>query len=265
MPLTWKHPDPQAGTHTLAPETTFAFILDAYFETDEHKIVARRNAIDDESSFGRKVSTDVDGLPLSMESSMIKLHRPLAVLLTVVVCGCEHSTAPLTRSTVSDRSVDITGVLPVDPTLVAFNSAACSMTNSANGAVSCSWDIGNPLEAVMNLTAEAFVIANYDCVNPKNGRIHSTEQKELRTYRQYTGVSAASLTGTNEALPLVALITDYRGALKKENACRGNAVPESISWGLGYWNISVVTVTGPVRMSCFASDDHDGCLTGIGI
>jgi hypothetical protein len=151
--------------------------------------------------------------------------------------------------------------LVADPTLVTFNSASCSLSSAATGAVSCSWNIDNPALNPLNLWAEAFVNVDYECVNPKNGRVASTEQRQLRTLKQYFGLSDASLTGADESLPAPQLMNDYTGKMKKMNACSGNTVPQNLSWSLAYWDVSVVTTTGTLRMSCFASDNSNGCFT----
>jgi len=189
---------------------------------------------------------------------MISIRRAIVGLFTIgMVSACEDApTAPYSRLDFTPQSI-----VTVDPTLVTFNSASCAMTNTSTGRVACSWDIGNPGSHVLNLWAEAFVTASYDCVNPKNGRIASSEARQLRTLHQSFGVSATSLTASNQQLPLVALINDYTGKMNKLNACKGNQVPQSVTWSLDYWDVSVITVAGTQRMSCFASDNTNGCLT----
>jgi hypothetical protein len=127
--------------------------------------------------------------------------------------------------------------------------------------VSCSWNISNPGLNSLNLWAQAVLTVNYDCVNPHNGHIASTESRQLETLQQYFGVSAATLTGTNVGLPPTFLPTDLRGHDKKQNACKGNGVPMSLSYSLTYWDVSVITTTGAQRFSCFASDNRLGCFT----
>ena len=183
----------------------------------------------------------------------------LAVSLIGLVSGCAESPSAPQELTAPRSIIDI-AVAP-DPTLVTFNSASCAVTNSTLGRVSCSWNISNPSQHSLNMWAQAILTATYNCVNPHNGRIASTEQRELETLVQYFGVNSSTLTGTSVALPLPFLPTDYRGQLKKENACKGNGVVVALSYSLEYWDVSVITTTGTQRFSCFASDDRLSCFT----
>ena len=191
---------------------------------------------------------------------MINLRRALLVSsIGAVVTACsETPTDALTLD--APRSIIDIAASP-DPTLVTFNSASCSVTNAANGAVSCSWNIGNPAQHSLNFWAQAILTATYNCVNPHNGRIHSTEQREFETLRQEFGVSTPTLAGTNVALPLTFLPQDLTGRQKKLNACKGNGVVVALSYALEYWDVSVITTTGTQRFSCFASDDRLSCFT----
>ena len=190
---------------------------------------------------------------------MINLRRALLASSIALVAACgDTATDPLTLD--DPRSIIDIAVAP-DPTLVTFNSASCSVTNSVLGRVSCSWNISNPAEHSLNLWVQAILTATYNCVNPHNGRIASTEQRELETLQQYFGVSSPTLSGTNVALPLPFLPTDYRGQLKKQNACKGNGVVVALSYALEYWDVSVITTAGTQRFSCFASDDRLSCFT----
>ena len=148
-----------------------------------------------------------------------------------------------------------------DPTLVTFNSASCTLISSSTGSVHCSWDISNPAENNLNLAVQASLQASYDCVNPHNGRIASSEVRDLGTIYQQSGVSSTSLTGTDVALPLPFLPTDYQGSMKKLNACKGNGVVENLTWSLTYWEVSVSAIGGTLRQSCFALDNRNGCYT----
>jgi hypothetical protein len=188
----------------------------------------------------------------------MSVSRVCAFLLGVaVITACQDSpTEPqLTRSATIDIAID------PDPTLVTFNSASCSLTNASTGAVSCSWNISNPAQHSLNLWTQAVLTATYNCVNPHNGRIASTEVRELETIQQSFGVSAPTLSGSNVALPLPFLPTDLTGRQKKENACKGNGVVVALSYALSYWDASVITTSGTLRFSCFASDDRLGCFT----
>lgn len=183
----------------------------------------------------------------------------VAVSLIGFVSGCgEPPSAP--QNLAAPRPIIDIAVAP-DPTLVTFNSASCAVTNATLGAVSCSWNISNPAQHSLNLWAQAILTATYNCVNPHNGRIASTEQRPLETLQQYFGVSSATLSGTNVALPLPFLPTDYRGQLKKQNACKGNGVVVALSYSLEYWDVSVITTAGTLRFSCFASDNRLSCFT----
>lgn len=191
---------------------------------------------------------------------MLHLGRMLSALgVAGAIAAC--SDAPTSPAQLDGpRSLVQISVTP-DPTLVTFNSASCSLTNASTGAVSCSWNISNPALNSLNLWAQAVLSVTYDCVNPHNGRVASTEQRDLETLQQYFGVSDASLTGSNVALPLTLLPTDFTGNQKKLNACKGNGVPMSITYSLAYWDVSVITVTGAQRFSCFGSDNRLGCFT----
>ena len=151
-------------------------------------------------------------------------------------------------------------ITPV-PSLVTFNSASCTLTSASTGAVSCSWDISNPAQTSLNLWTEALLQASYDCVNPKNGRIASSEVREIWTARPESGISSPSITGSNVALPLPALVNDYQGSMKKLNACRGNTVVQNLAWSLEYWDVAVAAIGGTLRESCFGSDNRYGCFT----
>jgi hypothetical protein len=189
----------------------------------------------------------------------MSIKRVLAALLAAsLITACQDSPAGPEGQTVvaSPRST----MIP-DAGLVTFNSASCTLGNAATGAVSCNWDISNPNEHSMNLWAEVFINASYDCVNPKNGRVASNEQREVRTLIQFFGVADPSLTGSNVALPLPTLPSGNTGKNKKLNACSGSNVPQSLTWDVNYWDVSVITVAGSPLMSCFASDNRDGCFT----
>ena len=190
---------------------------------------------------------------------MIHLRRALSAL-TIVTSMISCSEAP-TAPTVTPSPAAPQFLITPDPTLVTFNSASCAITNAAAGFSACSWNISNSSQTVLNLSVQVVLSAAYDCVNPHNGRIASTEQRDLSTLRQYFSVSDATLTGTNVALPPPFLPTENTGKFKKENACKGNQVVQNLSYSIAYWSVSVVTVGGTLRQSCFASDDREGCLT----
>jgi hypothetical protein len=188
----------------------------------------------------------------------MSINRAVVVLAAIfVVTACRDATSP-------DNPADVRTpafVLAPDPTLVSFGLTSCTLTSSATGAVSCSWSISNPNETKLITSAEALVNADYDCVNPKNGRTASSEVRLLRTANQYPVDSATSMTGSNEALAPPDLPTDLTGKLKKQNACNGNSVVQGLSWSLDYWQVSVITTVGTARMACFASDNRNGCQT----
>jgi hypothetical protein len=191
---------------------------------------------------------------------MSSVSRVVVLLLSGVVLTACHDLPSDPEFLGAPRAIIDIAVTP-DPTLVTFNSASCAVTNSALGAVSCSWNIGNPAQNSLNFWAQAILTATYNCVNPHNGRIASTEQREFETLRQEFGVSTPTLAGSNVALPLTFLPRDLTGRMKKENACKGNGVVVALSYELEYWDVSVITTSGTQRFSCFASDDRLGCLT----
>jgi hypothetical protein len=189
---------------------------------------------------------------------MIKTGRALMIWCTMMLAAaCTDSPA----APASSISTDVSFVIVPDPTLVTFNSASCTLTSASAGFVSCSWNISNPAETVLNLNVQAILTALYDCVNPHNGRIASSEQRNLSTLVQQFSVSSATLTGTNVPLPPTFLPTNLTGKFKKENACKGNQVVQSLSYSLEYWSVSVITVGTAIRQSCFASDNREGCFT----
>jgi hypothetical protein len=192
---------------------------------------------------------------------MSQLRRTLTLLAFVVSSSACSDTPPTSPQNVLAPSPLIEIAVTPDPTLVTFNAASCTLTNSFTGALSCNWNISNPSLNSLNLWAQAILTVNYDCVNPHNGRIASSEQRDLETIRQFFGVSSATLTGTNVALPQALLPTNLRGQDKKLNACKGNGVPMSLVYSLTYWDVSVITTSGTQRFSCFASDNRLGCLT----
>jgi hypothetical protein len=182
-----------------------------------------------------------------------------AAMFAFVATACSDApTSP--ENALAPRSLITISVTP-DPTLVSFGLTTCALTNSASGAVSCSWNINNPGLHVLNLWAQAVLTVNYDCVNPKNGRIASSEQRDLETLVQFSGVSDALLVGSNVALPATFLPTDLKGQDHKLNACKGQNVPMSKVYSLTYWDVSVITTSGQQRFSCFGSDNRLGCFT----
>jgi hypothetical protein len=190
---------------------------------------------------------------------MIRLKHALSLLtVAIAMSACQDSpTAPAEITSLNAPRLTITA----DPTLVTFNSASCSLADAATGSVHCSWNIANPAETHLNLWAQAIVTASYNCINPKNGRVSSTERRDQTTLIMQSDVSSPALTGRDEALPAPALYNDYTGKNKKLNACSGSNVPQSLTWSLSYWNVGAITVSGALRMNCYASDNRDGCFT----
>lgn len=188
----------------------------------------------------------------------MSIHRALAALVAICAFTACHDSPVEPYSAPSQKPLF---VITPDPTLVAYNSAACALTSSATGAVTCSWDISNPGEVELNLWARATVRASYDCVNPKNGRVASSEVRDMETGVMQSGVSSASLVGSNVALPLPGLLSTYSGKMKKRNACSGNSDIANLSWSLPYWEFSVASIGGSQRLSCFAFDNRNGCYT----
>jgi len=189
----------------------------------------------------------------------MSINRAVALLVAILAAtACQDSAVS------PDNAADVgspTFALLPDPTLVSFGPTSCSLTSSATGAVSCSWTINNPDQIKLITSAEALLTASYDCVNPKNGRIASSEDRQLRTADQYPVDSATSLTGSNVAISPPFLPTDNTGNQKKQNACKGNSVVQGLSWSLDYWQVSAITTVGTARMACFASDNRNGCQT----
>jgi len=191
---------------------------------------------------------------------MIRLGRTIAAaIFAELALACSDSPTSPTEVRGPQYLIDISAI--VDPTLVTFNSASCSLTNAGAGIVTCSWNISNAAENSLNMWAQTVLTATYDCVNPNNGRIASSEQRSLETLIQFFGQTSATLTGTNVALPAPFLPTGLKGQEHKQNACKGNAVPMGIHYSLAYWDVSVITTGAPQRFSCFGSDDRLGCLT----
>ena len=191
---------------------------------------------------------------------MSQLRRTLTLLAFVVSSSACSDTPTSPETFVSPSSLISIAVTP-DPTLVTFKSASCTLNNSSTGAVTCSWNISNSALNSLNMWAQVILTVSYDCVNPHNGRIASSEQRDIETFRQFFGVSDATLTGTNIPLPQALLPTNLRGKDKKLNACKGNGEPTSLVYSLTYWDVSVVTTSGSQRFSCFASDNRLGCFT----
>ena len=185
-------------------------------------------------------------------------RRPVVTMCAMLILA---SCADNPAVPASSPSTDVSFVITPDPTLVTFNSASCTLTSASAGFVACSWNISNPAETLLNLNVQAILTASYDCVNPHNGRIASSEQRDLSTLVQQFSVSSATLTGTDVSLPPTFLPTENTGKFKKENACKGNQVVQNLSYSIAYWSISVITVGGTLRQSCFASDNRDGCFT----
>ena len=191
---------------------------------------------------------------------MKKLHRAmLATSAIVLTAACQDSiTGPRSDATATAAP---SFALTFDPDLVTYNSASCSLQSSANGAVACSWDVSNPNETSLVYWVQATLQVSYDCVNPKSGRIASSQIREAWTGVSQSGVSSPSLTGSGVSLPLPFLPTGYTGPMKKENACKGNTVATNLVWSLDYWEVLVSATEGTPRNSCYASDNRKGCLT----
>ena len=189
----------------------------------------------------------------------MSINRAVAVLVAIcALTACQDSPAG------PDKAPDLKGpsfAITPDPTLVTFSLTSCSLTSSATGAISCSWNISNPNETKLITSAEALLTASYDCVNPKNGRTASSQDRQIRTADQYPVDSATSLNGSNVAVAPPFLPTDYTGKMKKQNACSDHQVVTGLTWSLDYWQVSVITVSGTARMNCFASDNRNGCQT----
>ena len=191
---------------------------------------------------------------------MIRLGRIVApAVFAALALACSESPTSPAEIRGPQNLIDISAI--VDPTLVTFNSASCSLTNAGAGIVSCSWNISNPAQNSLNMWAQTVLTASYSCVNPNNGRVASTEQRDFETLIQFFGQTSATLTGTNVALPVPFLPTGLKGQEHKQNACKGNAVPMGIQFSLTYWDVSVITTSLPQRFSCFGSDSRLGCLT----
>ena len=184
--------------------------------------------------------------------------RIVTLSVSVFIISCTE--APTTPN-MSPSPATPQFVITPDPTLVTFNSASCTLTSASAGFVACSWNISNPAGTLLNLNVQAILTASYDCVNPHNGRIASSEQRDLSTLVQQFSVSSATLTGTDVSLPPTFLPTENTGKFKKENACKGNQVVQNLSYSIAYWSVSVITVGTTLRQSCFASDNRDGCFT----
>jgi hypothetical protein len=184
-----------------------------------------------------------------------------AAMLVLLVSACSDApTSPIQAIQATPASLISISVTP-DPTLVTFNSASCTLTNANVGNVSCSWNISNPAANSLNLWAQTILTVTYDCVNPHNGRIASSETRDLETLIQFFGQTSTTLTGTNVALPPPFLPNDFKGKEHTQNACKGNGVPTGIHYSLTYWDVSVITTSGTQRFSCFASDNRLGCFT----
>ena len=189
---------------------------------------------------------------------MMQLRRTLSVL---AIAGAINACSDSPSGPVAGPQSIISIAVPPDPTLVTFNSATCALTNSALGSVTCSWNISNPGLFALNNWAQAILTVSYNCVNPHNGRVQSSQTRDLETLIQFFGVPDATLVRTNVVLPPPFLPTDFTGQDHKKNACKGNGVPMSIQYSLTYWDVSVITTTGAQRFSCFASDNRLGCFT----
>ena len=183
----------------------------------------------------------------------------LAVSAVIATTACQDSIAGPDTHAVAAAAPGF--ALTFDPDLVSYNSASCALQSSGNGAVACSWDVSNPNETSLVLWVQATLQVSYDCVNPKSGRVASSQVREAWTGISQSGVSSPSLTGSGVSLPLPFLPTDYAGAMKKENACRGNTVATNLVWSLDYWEVLASATSGTPRNSCYASDNRKGCLT----
>src|ERR1044071_2195963 len=108
-----------------------------------------------------------------------------AVMFALVAAAC--SDAPTSPGNALTPSSLISISATPDPTLVTFNSASCALTNAAAGIVTCNWNITNAAANSLNLWAQAILTVNYDCVNPNNGRVASSETRDLETLVQLFG------------------------------------------------------------------------------
>jgi hypothetical protein len=191
---------------------------------------------------------------------MTKLQRGLIMLSGIAfMTACQDS--PTAPDNFMPPPSTLRPTITPDPTLVTFNSASCTLVSSAIGSVHCSWDISNPSANTVNLAVQVSLQASYDCIHPKTGRIATSEVRDLGTLYQESGVSSTSLTGTDVALSLPFLPTDYRGSMKKLNACKGNEVVQNLTWSMTYWEVTVTAIGGTLRQSCFAFDNRNGCYT----
>jgi hypothetical protein len=153
-----------------------------------------------------------------------------------------------------------------DNTIVTFNSASCTLVNAATGSVQCSWDISNGPNP-FNVYPEALLDVTYNCVNPSNGRIASTSNRERWVWSNgVEGITTGTSVETNHQLNPPNIWNSYTGKDKKFNACKGSQVVSITNTSMLYWDLYVDNwydgqPWADYRYGCFASDARYECLT----
>jgi hypothetical protein len=187
-----------------------------------------------------------------------------AVFVAAMLAACSESpTNPDADTTPAARpnlSVSVPG------TNISINSVACSLTSASTGGVKCSYDVSNPDGLMVNTYPSATLKVDYQCVNSSTGRVQSTGTLYPRAWGYHEGLTATSISATDEALTNPTLPTHYTRSDKKYNACKGNQTAVPTNYALYYWELLVDNwyygqPGANYLYACLGSETWYGCST----
>jgi hypothetical protein len=187
-----------------------------------------------------------------------------AVFVAAMLTACSESpTNPDADTTPAARpslSVSVPG------TNISINSGACSLTSASTGGVKCSYDVSNPDGLMVNTYPSATLKIDYQCVNSSTGKVQSTGTLYRGAWGYHEGLTATSISATDEALINPTLPTHYTRADKKYNACKGKQTAVPTNYALVYWQLLVDNwyygqPNADYLYACLASETGHGCAT----
>jgi hypothetical protein len=185
-----------------------------------------------------------------------------AVFAAAMLAACSESpTNPDADTTPAVRpslSVSLPG------TNISINSVACSLTSASTGGVKCSYDVSNPDGLLVNVYPSAYLKIDYQCVNPNTGKVQSSGTSWRSAWGYHEGVTATSISATDEALNNPTLPTYYTRADKKYNACKGKLTAVPTHYALEYWELFIDNwysgqPGADYLYTCLGSDTSHGC------
>jgi hypothetical protein len=184
------------------------------------------------------------------------------VFVAAMLAACSESpTTPDADTTPAERpslSVSVPG------TNITINSVACSLISPSTGGVKCSYDVSNPDGLMVNTYPSANLKIDYQCVNASTGKVQSTGTVWRWAWGYHEGLTATSISATDEALTNPTLPNYYTRADKKYNACKGKQTGVPTHYELVYWDLVVDNwysgqPAADYLYACLGSDTSRGC------